>query len=406
MPVLLNQELSDFLSSSFHTDNLQFLMNQAAGILKNPVAVFDTNYSTVAYSDTSKVKDAEWLGGQKRGYCLYEYAASLHKAGMDIHDPAAFTILDTFGSRRRRLCPLIFNAEPIAYLSVLEYTVDFSEIPDEYYHIVQGVMTKELVVAHAIRVDTWHKSEDAILADLIGRSFANRMLYQQRIKGTAFEKNRNYQLVCIDMKDFTASNQHLKTFKEQLLDLFPYAWSVFMKRYAILLIASANEQICPPLVQDTADSLCAILEQYQIRGAVSDSFSDLYVIRQFYDEAVNALDLAISFKRKDTLVWYDSCKLLRAVSLIPQKESDQFYTKLVQDLLKSDMEKGTEYITTLMAYLEADRSLEVTGKKLSIHRNTVVYRINRMKELYGADFSDMYTNLQNYFGCLLVALAQ
>ena len=52
------------------------------------------------------------------------------------------------------------------------------------------------------------------------------------------------------------------------------------------------------------------------------------------------------------------------------------------------------------------RKYSAADKRLRVHRNTVAYRIDRMRELFGADFSDEYQNLQNYFGCLLLTLGR
>jgi hypothetical protein len=90
--------------------------------------------------------------------------------------------------------------------------------------------------------------------------------------------------------------------------------------------------------------------------------------------------------------------------LSPGKSANNNYTKLILDLWQFDAEKETAYISTLTAYLETNQSLEAAGRKLSVHRNPVAYRINRMKELYHAGFSNTYSELQNSFGWLLRTL--
>ena len=61
-------EIQEFLSFSFHYNNMDLLVNRAAKVLKNPIAVFDKNYYTVSYSDTADVQDAVWISGKERAY--------------------------------------------------------------------------------------------------------------------------------------------------------------------------------------------------------------------------------------------------------------------------------------------------------------------------------------------------
>lgn len=53
-----------------------------------------------------------------------------------------------------------------------------------------------------------------------------------------------------------------------------------------------------------------------------------------------------------------------------------------------DHSTGTELVTTLRVYLECGASLAETARLLSLHRNTVTYRLERLKALTGRDPSD------------------
>ena len=53
------ETIQEFLSFSFHYNNMDLLVDRAAEVLKNPIAVFDKNYYTVSYSDTTDVQDEE-----------------------------------------------------------------------------------------------------------------------------------------------------------------------------------------------------------------------------------------------------------------------------------------------------------------------------------------------------------
>lgn len=62
---------------------------------------------------------------------------------------------------------------------------------------------------------------------------------------------------------------------------------------------------------------------------------------------------------------------------------------MLSPLADSDKHYGTSYISTLEAYLDSNCSLAAAAEKMFIHRNTMVYRVNKIRELLKIDFNDM-----------------
>ena len=66
-----------------------------------------------------------------------------------------------------------------------------------------------------------------------------------------------------------------------------------------------------------------------------------------------------------------------------------------------DLKNATDYLETLYHYLGNRCSVQKAADKLYVHRNTVAYRVNKMRELFGLDFEDDRQNYLNYTSCLL-----
>jgi len=65
-----------------------------------------------------------------------------------------------------------------------------------------------------------------------------------------------------------------------------------------------------------------------------------------------------------------------------------FYTKTLESLVKYDNKKDTELVKTLKVYYEANGNLKKMSEKLFTHYNTVLYRVNRIQEITGANLED------------------
>lgn len=89
------------------------------------------------------------------------------------------------------------------------------------------------------------------------------------------------------------------------------------------------------------------------------------------------------------VVHYDDLGIYRILSFEGlQTELKQFYEEMLDPLVKYDKEKGTELIRTLKKYFECEGNLKEMSDELFIHYNTVVYRLQRIKDITGNNFED------------------
>ena len=114
------------------------------------------------------------------------------------------------------------------------------------------------------------------------------------------------------------------------------------------------------------------------QAGVGDSVFGLNGIRMSYFLAQQALDFAnggvlISFSEE----W----KVNRLIASIAEDEYRQIclqYEKALTDL-------GEAYLHTIDVYLANDFSVKATAANLHIHRNTLIYRLNRIEDKVGLD---------------------
>lgn len=70
------------------------------------------------------------------------------------------------------------------------------------------------------------------------------------------------------------------------------------------------------------------------------------------------------------------------------RDTPRLLSRPVKRLLECDARSGTEYAKTLRTYLDCSRDSAVTAERLSLHQNTLRYRLRRVKELFGIDLFD------------------
>jgi len=164
-------------------------------------------------------------------------------------------------------------------------------------------------------------------------------------------------------------------------------------RGAVALILSVEQFGEPREVAAWASGLhrqlagdCAPLPLSAGLGQARDEIAG---IREAYEGAVWALDLGERlfgpgrFTRLQDLGVY---RLLLALQQDPVLRD--FCEEIVGPLVAYDRQKHAELVPTLDAYLAAGNSPSETAARLHLHRNTVLYRLRRIRALLGRDPDD------------------
>lgn len=116
-----------------------------------------------------------------------------------------------------------------------------------------------------------------------------------------------------------------------------------------------------------------------------------------YRQAKLALRLLAVAEWDDRVVRFDDLGVYRLLAGIEDMdEVDRFVKRWIGELLAYDRQRGTDLVRTLAHYLDRGGSYEATSAALIVHRNTLKYRLQRIRQITGLDLSDPETcfNLQ------------
>ncbi|MCI8468808.1 MAG: PucR family transcriptional regulator [Eggerthellaceae bacterium] len=134
---------------------------------------------------------------------------------------------------------------------------------------------------------------------------------------------------------------------------------------------------------------------------VSDPFSSISQLRYAFDEACIALDLrnaitcqrdveSTSRRRGNTFFFYEAAPYY-FVDAAPKDEGFMnfvFQISFLPFILEEDAAKGTSDFRLLWTYLLNERNATKTAQVMYVHRNTVLYRIDKIQERFKIDLND------------------
>lgn len=107
--------------------------------------------------------------------------------------------------------------------------------------------------------------------------------------------------------------------------------------------------------------------------------------RNSYRDAVQALDLAARLQTDTPLYIGDLGVYQLILSLSDREKLIDFYGRTLGPLLDYDMRQHADLIKTLEAFFACHGNLSQTAEMLIVHRNTLLYRMNRINEIAQID---------------------
>lgn len=119
---------------------------------------------------------------------------------------------------------------------------------------------------------------------------------------------------------------------------------------------------------------------------ISDAYEDLSQTALHYQQAQKAVYYCHIMQKEQHLCHYDAFRFLAMLDSIPDKQA--YLDSRLLPIEQYDAENQTDYATTLRYYLLFNKDAAAVTEKLHIHKNTLLYRINRIRELFGIDLND------------------
>jgi sugar diacid utilization regulator len=133
------------------------------------------------------------------------------------------------------------------------------------------------------------------------------------------------------------------------------------------------------------------------RIGVGGSGTGALDVPRSYREARLALKMDASSGGGQGVTGFDDLGVFRLLAEVEETASvERFVASWLGALLDYDAKKPAELVATLSRFLELGQAYEATSDALAIHRSTLKYRLQRIREISGRDLSDPDTqfNLQ------------
>ena len=118
-------------------------------------------------------------------------------------------------------------------------------------------------------------------------------------------------------------------------------------------------------------------------GTVVEGIKEL---ARSFKEAQIALEVGKVFDTEKTIVSYDNLGIARLIYQLPVTLCETFLREVFKRGSIESLDQETLF--TIQKFFENNLNVSETSRKLFVHRNTLVYRLEKIKKLTGLDLRE------------------
>ena len=173
-------------------------------------------------------------------------------------------------------------------------------------------------------------------------------------------------------------------------------WVEYEDSIVLLLNDSTPVEEVPVLVTEHLPQ--TFLRGNSLHVGYSDLSSDLLQVPLLYREARTAIDYTNRWNTDNYLSSYEACRaydLLCNVSS-PTGSLSHYVSNRIEAMARHDEQHGTQYVTIVRELVNHRFSLTATSAALFMHKSTLSYHMNRIREQFHIDFEDRLQILHLY----------
>ena len=273
--------------------------------------------------------------------------------------------------------------------SEIAYVLAAKSADDDAYMVAKIAVSQiqNLILAYKERFDRNNFFQNLILDNLLLVDIYNRA---QKLH-VEVEAPRIVYLVETRMEKDNGATEMLKSlFSSQNGD---YITAVDEKN--IILIKAVEKDESPEALEQTANMIVDMMNSeamMKVRVSYGTVVRELREVSKSYKEAMMAMDVGRIFYAEKNVIAYSTLGIGRLIYQLPVNLCRIFIEEIFGGNQVYDIDDET--LTTINKFFENNLNVSETSRQLFIHRNTLVYRIEKLQKATGLDirtFEDAMT---------------
>ncbi len=240
-----------------------------------------------------------------------------------------------------------------------------------------SVMTENFIKSYYDRYDRAH-----FLRSVIQREITD---VNMRKKMSSYKINDDQQRIVLKIKTIEKTNHSMETILTNLFIDHKNNYIIELDNCDIVYIMEADED-AEEMAILAANDLIATIEQellIPVVVGIGKIVTDVGSLADSYESANLACEIGGIFELEKNIFTYSKLGIGVFISKLQKEELAQYLNMIIDVKLFSKLDE--EIIRTIQKFFENNLNISETARKMYLHRNTLVYRIDKVLKQTGLD---------------------
>lgn len=224
--------------------------------------------------------------------------------------------------------------------------------------------------------------------------------WESRLAAYGYPLQPNMYMAVVDFPDAIQKRSELNNLADSLHRIFPGS-IYYIHDSLILLFCSTKEDTfsVPSLINQKDNFFAANV----LKVGVSSVFHSVYDMSLYYEEAYTALRLGSTFAPDNCFYFYDDLRIYDMVCrLARDNDVTSFCYPPFMELFRYDQRHNSQLGPTLFFHLLSPKDPEAVCRRLSIHKNTLYFRLQKIRSIMKVDYTNLAIAAQIFITIIIL----
>ena len=368
---------------------IQSVLDCAYAIVGNPMILIDSSYKLIACNADIIAFREDIAEQQKRGFVLSENIEEMKKERIyeEIRQARypCYSVQSRDGRQVGWMNALVYaDGMEVAQLGVPEINRPFASSDFEIVHFLCRLLSLELQKNDDFRRNMGYM-HSVLLCDLIQGLIPDDNTAALRAEQLGWDLGERMCLMTVFDAAYGILDRKARIIADKIHEMIPKSRWAFFENKAVFLVPW--ESVVPGGEKETA------LRQYfgnnALTCACSTEFSGLLDVRAAYGQTLRAYEFGCRLEPEGRIHRYENYICPHIGHILRERgELRSFCHPGVLKLAEADKSGEAKLIATLRTYLRYPDNPGAAAQALYIHKNTLFYRMHKIREEYGLDLSN------------------
>jgi sugar diacid utilization regulator len=407
-----HQKLADLV---LHGEGIDAILRYLYQSIGNPAFLFDDIGELIAFSPDFETENMMSIIAEE----IQKYISKHRTRSSERHISLTIEIKKT--SLSLSIFPVGAKPDFLGFL-VMITSQSLNEVDLTALEHACTVISLELVKEQAV-FETKHNLKGQFIEELFSGNINEKLI--QQAKHLHLDHHHAYQVVTISLDKFNnKSIDDYSKFINTRRTLIHMADSTYLSGHSLGMVVSKHDHLIILIPYHKGVSITTSIEYVKEQsriflteiqnkdwgftvsigiGRVKSGLNNVFKSSQ---ESLKCIQFIRNYNLPESIISYSELGAKRLLLHNSEEELIEFVFENLGPLLEYERHRKSEFMQTLLAYMNNNYKMKETANTLHVHLNTLSYRIKRIEEIIETPLSDNNPSLDVYLAVSIYELLE